>query len=149
MALPPLTPEQRSAALEKAAAARILPTAEAVAMAAARAAGSSGPPLTPLDLRAAATRLAFAQPQHLRQAQLQRHAMQAVFSHQVGSHARQVAFVGTGKAVEQQARDRQAEHGISQKFETLVVVGTETSVRQGSDQQRGVAKPVASRGVAP
>ena len=57
-------------------------------------------------LRAAAARLALGQAQHLGQAERQRDAVQAVLAHQVGAHARQVAFVGAGEALEQQAARR-------------------------------------------
>ena len=56
--------------------------------------------------------------------------MQAVFANKVGTYAGQVAFVGAGKALEQQARDRQTQHCVAEEFEPLVVVRTETAVRQ-------------------
>ena len=98
-------------------------------------------------LRAAAARLAFAQAQHLGQAELQRGAVQAVLAHQVGAHAGQVAFVGAGEALEQQAGDGQAQDGVAEELEALVVVGAEAAVRQRALQQRRRRRS-GGRGVA-
>ena len=68
--------------------------------------------------------------------------MQAVFAHEVGAHARQVAFVGIAEALEQQARDDQAEDGVAEKLEALVVVGAVAAVGQRALQQGRIAEPV-------
>ena len=62
--------------------------------------------------------------------------MQAVLAHEVGAHAREVAFVGVAEAVEQQARDDQAQHGVAEELEPLVVVGAEAAVRERALEQR-------------
>jgi hypothetical protein len=41
----------------------------------------------------------------------------------VGAHAREIALVGAGEAVEQQPRDGQVQHGVAKELEPLVVVG--------------------------
>ena len=79
----------------------------------------------------------------LGQAELQRRAMQAVFAHEVGAHARQVAFVGVAQAVEQQAGDDQAQNRVAEEFEPFVVVGAEASVREGPLQKAGIGETVA------
>ena len=94
-------------------------------------------------LRAAAARLAFGQAQHVGQAELQRGAVQAVFAHEVGAHAREVAFVGAAEALEQEARDRQVEHRVAEELEALVVVGAEAAVRERAVQQRLFREAVA------
>ena len=98
-----------------------------------------------IDARCAppASGLAFAEAQHLGQADLHRRAVQAVFAHEVGAHAGQVAFVGAGEALEQQAGNRQAEHRIAEEFEPFVVVGTEAAVRQRARQQRAIVESMA------
>ena len=94
-------------------------------------------------MRAAAARLAFAEAQQLGQAELQRRAVQAVLAHEVGAHPGQVAFVGAAEAVEQQARDGQAQDGVAEELEALVVVGAEAAVGQRPLQQRRVGEAVA------
>jgi len=94
-------------------------------------------------LRAAAARLAFAEPQQLGQSELKRHPVQAVFADEVGADAGQIAFVGAAEALEQQARDDEAQDGIAEEFEALVVVGAVASVGQGPVQQTGVRETVA------
>ena len=93
--------------------------------------------------RAAAARLAFAEAKQLRQAELERGAVQAVLADEVGAHARQVAFVGVAEAIEQQARDDEAEHGVAEKFEPLVVVGAEAAMGQRALQEAGIGEAVA------
>ena len=93
--------------------------------------------------RAAAAGLALAQAQQLGQAELQGGAVQAVLAHQVGADPGQVALVGIAEAVEQQAGDGQAEHGVAEELETLVVVGAEAAVGQGPLQEAGVGEAVA------
>ena len=94
-------------------------------------------------LGAAAARLALRQAQHVGQAERQRHAVQAVLAHQVGPHAGQVAFVRTGEALEQQARDGQAEHRVAEELEALVVIGAEAAMGQRAGQQPGLREAVA------
>ena len=94
-------------------------------------------------LRAAAAGFALGQAQHLRQAERQRGAVQAVLAHQVGAHARQVAFVRAGEALVQQRRDGQVQHRVAEELEPLVVVGAEAAVRQRARQQRGLRKAMA------
>ena len=93
--------------------------------------------------RAAAARLAFAEAQRLGQAELERDAVQAVLAHEVGAHAGQVALVGVAEALEQQARDDQAQDRVAEELEALVVVGAEAAVGQRAFQQGRVAEPVA------
>ena len=98
-------------------------------------------------LRATAARLALGQAHHLGQAELQRHAVQAVLAHQVRAHARQVAFVGAGEALEQQAGNGQAQHRIAEEFQAFVVVGAEAAVRQRPGEQLRLAEAVADAGL--
>ncbi len=93
--------------------------------------------------RAAAARLAFTEAQRLGQAELERGTVQAVFANEMGADARQVAFVGVAEAVEQQARDDQAQDRVAEELEALVVVGTEAAVGERAFQQGRVAEPVA------
>ena len=93
--------------------------------------------------RAAAARLALGQLQRLGQAQHQRDLVQAVLAHEVGAHAREVAFVGAGEAVEQQPRDGQVQHRVAQELEALVVVGAEAAVRERALEQRALGELVA------
>ena len=69
--------------------------------------------------------------------------MQAFLAHQVGAHARQVAFVGAGETLEQQPRDHQAQHRIAEEFEPFVVVGAEAAVGQRARQQPGIVEAMA------
>ena len=93
--------------------------------------------------RAAAARFAFAEAQQLGQAELQRGAVQAVLAHEMGANAGQVALVGAAEAVEQQARDDQAQDRVAEEFEALVVVGAEAAVGQRPLQEAGVGKAVS------
>ena len=61
----------------------------------------------------------------------------------MGAHPRQVALVGAAEALEQQARDDQAEDGVAEEFEALVVVGAEAAMGEGPFQERRVVEPVA------
>ena len=79
----------------------------------------------------------------LGQAELERGSEQAVLADEVGADARQIALVGIAEAVEQQARDDEAEDGVAEEFEALVVVGAEAAVREGPFQERRVAEAVA------
>jgi hypothetical protein len=79
----------------------------------------------------------------IRQAEHQRHLVQAVLAHEVGAHAREVAFVGTVEAVEQQPRDGHVQHRVAQEFQALVVVGAEAAVREGALEQRALDELVA------
>jgi hypothetical protein len=72
----------------------------------------------------------------LGQAQRERGAVQAVLAHEVGAHARQVAFVAAGEAFVQQRRHCQAQHRVAQEFKPLVVIGTPAAVGQRALQQR-------------
>ena len=92
---------------------------------------------------AAAAGLALAQAEQLGQAELQGGAVQAVLAHQVGADAGQVALVGVAEAVEQEAGDGQAQDGVAEELETLVVVGAEAAVGQGPLQEAGVGEAVA------
>ena len=94
-------------------------------------------------LRAAAAGLAFGQAQDFRQAQRERHLVKAVLAHEVGTHTRQIAFVRAGEAIEQQARDREAQYRVAEEFEALVVVGAVAAVPQCTLEQRFVGKAVA------
>ena len=85
--------------------------------------------------RAAAAGLALAEAQQLGQAELERGAIQAVLAHQVGADAGQVALVGIAEAVEQQARDDQAQDRVAEELEALVVVGAEAAVGERPFQQ--------------
>jgi molecular chaperone DnaK len=76
------------------------------------------------------------------QAQAEGGAVQAVFAHQVGAHAGQVALVGAAEALVQQRRDGQAEHGVAEELQPLVVLRPETAVRQRALQQGRVAEGV-------
>ena len=69
--------------------------------------------------------------------------MQAVLADEVGAHPGEIAFVGAGEALVQQARDGQAQDGIAEELETLVVVGAEAAVRQRRASRRASAKAVA------
>jgi hypothetical protein len=69
--------------------------------------------------------------------------VQAVLAHEVGAHAREVAFVAVGQAFVEQARDRQAQHGIAQEFQPLVVLGAPAAVRERTPQQLGPREGVA------
>ena len=69
--------------------------------------------------------------------------MQAVLADQVGADAGEVAFVGAGEALEQQARDDQAQDGVAEELEPLVVVGAEAAMGQGPLQERRVGEAVA------
>ena len=80
-------------------------------------------------LRATALGFAIREAQHLGQTQIERQAVQAVFAHQVGADAGQVALVGAGIALVQQAGDSQAQHRVAQEFQALVVVAAEAAVR--------------------
>ena len=68
--------------------------------------------------------------------------MQAVLAHQMGADAGQIALVGAGEAFVQQAGHGQAQHGIAEELEPLVVVGAEAAVRQRAGQQFGLAEAV-------
>ena len=91
---------------------------------------------------AAAARLALAEAERLGQAELERGAIEAVFADEVGANARQVALVGVAEAVEQQARDDQAEDGVAEEFEALVVVGAVAAMGERSFQERRVGEAV-------
>ena len=93
--------------------------------------------------RAAAARLALGQLQRVGQAEHERDPVQAVLAHEVGAHAREVALVGAGEAVEQQPRDGQVQHRVAQELEALVVVGAEAAVREGALEQRALGELVA------
>jgi hypothetical protein len=69
--------------------------------------------------------------------------MQAVFADEVGPDAGEIAFVGAGEALEQKARDDQAQNSIAEKFEPLVVVRAVAAVGQGPIQQTSVRETVA------
>ena len=79
--------------------------------------------------RATATRLTFAETERLGQAELKRRPVQAVLANEVGANAGQIAFVGIAETVEQQAGDDQAQDGITEELEALVVVGTMAGAR--------------------
>ena len=68
--------------------------------------------------------------------------MQAVLADEMRAHPRQIAFVGPGEALEQKARDDQAEDRIAQEFEALVVVGPRTAMGQGAVQETSVGEAV-------
>ena len=93
--------------------------------------------------RTAAARLALGQPQHLGHAERQRDLVQAVLAHEVGAHAGEIALVGPGEALEQQARDGEAEHRVAEEFEPLVVVGPEAAVPQRTLEQALLRELVA------
>jgi hypothetical protein len=61
----------------------------------------------------------------------------------VGANTGEVTLVRAGEALEQQAGYRQAEHGIAEEFEALVVIGAEAAVRQRARQQRRLPEAVA------
>jgi hypothetical protein len=61
----------------------------------------------------------------------------------VRAHARQVAFVGAGKARVEQCRDCGLQHGVAEEFEALVVLGAGAAVRQRAQQQARVGEPMA------
>lgn len=69
--------------------------------------------------------------------------LQAFLANQMGTHARQVAFVGAGKAFEKQAGDSEAEHHIAEEFEPFIVIRAETAVRECTRQQLRLAESVA------
>jgi len=69
--------------------------------------------------------------------------VQAVFTYQVGTHARQVAFVGTGEAFVEQGRNGGLQYRVAKEFEALVVVCTGASVRQRAREQRRLREAVA------
>ena len=94
-------------------------------------------------LRAAATPFTFGQAQQFGQAERQRRAVQAVFAHQVGAHAREVTLVAAREALVQQRRNPQAEHCVTQEFEPLVVFGAEAAMRERLHQQRWPGEVVA------
>ncbi len=87
-------------------------------------------------MRTAAAQFAFGHAQHLGQAEHQRRTVQAVLAHEVGAHAGEVAFVAAGEALVEQGRHGQAEHGVPQELEPLVVLGAEAAVRERVQQQR-------------
>jgi hypothetical protein len=71
------------------------PSMNTAPMSASTAVGQDGRPL-----RATAAAFAFGQPHHgSGRPSVQRHAVQAVFAHQVGAHARQVTFVAAQRNV--------------------------------------------------
>ena len=92
---------------------------------------------------AAAARLALAEAQRLGQAELERGPVQAVLAHQMGADAGEVALVGAAEAVEEEARDDQAQHRVAEELEPLVVVGAEAAVGQRALQERRIAEAVA------
>jgi len=94
-------------------------------------------------LRAAAAGLALGQAQHLGQPQRQGDLVQAVLAHEVRADAREVAFVGAGEAVEQQARDGEAQHRIAEELEPFVVIGAEAAVPQRPLEQAFLCEAVA------
>jgi hypothetical protein len=91
-------------------------------------------------LRAAATQPRLRTGAAPRAGPAQRHAVQAVLAHQVRAHAGQVALRRSRRSARQQAGHRQAQHGIAQEFQPLVVVGAEAAVRQRTLQQARLAK---------
>ena len=93
--------------------------------------------------RSAAARFAFAESDRIGQAELQRGAEQAVLADEVGANARQVALVRIAQPLEQEARNDQAQDGVAEEFEALVVVGAEAAVREGPFEQRRIAEAVA------
>ncbi len=73
--------------------------------------------------------------------------MQAVFTHEVGTNAGQVAFVGAGEAVEQQAGNRQAQDRIAQELEPLVVIDAKASVSERALEQDLFSEAVSEAGL--
>ena len=96
-----------------------------------------------LTERAAAAGFAIGQAHDFGQPECKRQAVQAVFAHEVGTHARQVAFVAARESVIEQARDGQAQHRVTQELEPLVVVGAMAAVGQRPLKQRDGSKTVS------
>jgi hypothetical protein len=61
----------------------------------------------------------------------------------VGTDAGQVAFVGAGVALVQQAGHGKAEHGVAQELQAFVVVGAKAAVGQCPHQQVGALEAMA------
>ena len=66
----------------------------------------------------------------------------AVLAHEVGAHARQITFIAAGEALEQQRRNRQAQHGIAQEFKPFVVFGAPAAVGQRPLQQDRLSESI-------
>ena len=90
--------------------------------------------------RTTAARLAFAETERLGQAELKRRPVQAVLANEVGANTGQVTFVGIAETVEQQARDDQAQDGVAEELEALVVVGAVAAMRQGALHQSRIGE---------
>ena len=74
-------------------------------------------------MTAAAAGLAPAQPEVAAQVQLTGHPCQAALAHQLRPQPGQVSLGQGGEAVEQVVRHHHAQHGVTQKLQTLVGAG--------------------------
>jgi len=61
----------------------------------------------------------------------------------MGANAGQVALVGIAEAVEEQARDDQAEDGVAEEFEALVVIRAIAAMSERSFHQRRIGETMA------
>ena len=80
----------------------------------------------------------------------QRHGGATLLADEVGETPRKLAFVGLRKCGVEHRRDRDAEHAITEKFETLIgqgPIGRGTNMRQGEKEMRAIGEGMAERGL--
>ena len=73
--------------------------------------------------------------QHRLQAQFRGQVKECLLFDQIGAHAGQVTFRLVAQGLKQQVGHREVEHGITEEFEALVVIGRETAVRQRTQEK--------------
>ena len=78
------------------------------------------------------------QPQDVAEFEFARNTGQRLAFDQMRPHATQLAFIRIVDGFVQIVRDLEAENGVAEKFQTLVVACTQTAVRQGALEQRGI-----------
>ena len=80
-------------------------------------------------------------------ASYERQLVQAVLPHQLRAHAREIALGLPGQRLEQHVGHGQAQHGVAQKLQPLVVVAGETAVGQRPLEQADVGEHVVQPGL--
>ncbi len=88
------------------------------------------------------TLLAVAQAQPCRQSETGRDLEQGVLLDQIRPHTGEIAFGQLAELLEQQARDGQIEHRVTEKLQPFVVVGCEAAVGQRALKQARVGEIV-------
>ena len=70
-------------------------------------------------------------------------ARPSILADEVRAHTREVALVGAGKAVIEQARDGEVQHCVAEELEPLVVVRAEAAVGERTLEERTLREDVA------